>query len=653
MPEEGTSIAPAAVARRRRLSIPTRLFMGFVLVLLAFGIVAITSLVQHARTARTLNLLQQGYLPLALSIGEAKATQAVFGTLLDRVLDEKDTNATRSWLAAARRVRPVAVNRALERVARAERLEPSPEDRDTLRALRRELESVREAYRDGEGQYAALQEALLTDDEILAAATLQNLRSKENENQQSVRRAWSTLQQRLATVSAIAAEREQQAVVFLALLAALALLVGVGVAVWSQRVLAPLPRLEERVAAVARGDLARRLEPARDDELGHLTSEFERMVETLAARDARLRVAAEAYRRLQRMQEQIVAGLRAAVLVVDADGVLRTTNPAAASVLAVSPDEEGETLEVTGLPVRLPELEAAIAAVAAGEERAFLNNATLMRDGDERKVDVLVTPFELDTNAQAQRAVLVVAEDVTDELRTKARLIHTERLAAIGRMASHVTHEVRNPLSSIGLNVEMLADEVEGAEAIALLRAIQLEIDRLTSITEEYLRLARLPAPHREAEDLGGLIDSVVAFLRREMDAAQVTLDVKIDADLPYVAVDEAQIRQALLNLLKNAREAMPDGGVIRVRVELDGDEVRVIVADQGNGIDSKEREHIFDLFYTTKVGGTGLGLPLTQQIVAAHGGRITCVPAAGGGTAFEIHFPALVDGALASAAGS
>src|SRR6185503_3285913 len=103
--------------------------------------------------------------------------------------------------------------------------------------------------------------------------------------------------------------------------------------------------------------------------------------------------------------------------------------------------------------------------------------------------------------------VLIVAEDVTEELGTNARLIQSERLAAIGRMAAHVTHEVRNPLSSIGLNVEMLEEELEhaGPEAKELLRAVHREIEHLTAITEEYLRVARLPNPQLEPEDIGDI----------------------------------------------------------------------------------------------------------------------------------------------------
>lgn len=261
----------------------------------------------------------------------------------------------------------------------------------------------------------------------------------------------------------------------------------------------------------------------------------------------------------------------------------------------------------------------------------------------ERLVDVLVTPFGDDAEEGGVRGVLVVADDVSDAVATKARLIQTERLAAIGRMAAHVTHEVRNPLSSIGLNVDMLGDEIRdsGRETQYLLESIQQELERLESITEEYLRLARLPEPSLTPEDPTHLLNELAEFVRREMDASSVELRVDVAAHLPPVAMDESQLRQALLNLLRNAREAMPDGGIAKLEASRYDDGVRIQVHDEGAGIGAEVREHVFDLFYTTKERGTGLGLPLTQQIVVAHGGHIDCKPRHPHGTTFEIWLPA------------
>ncbi|MFK7987488.1 MAG: ATP-binding protein [Sandaracinaceae bacterium] len=631
-----------------RLTIPTRIFLSIVLVLLAFGGVSGASLYQHQRTAARLRLLHEGYLPLALTIGQSKATQAVFGTLLDRLLEEQDPTATRSWLDAARRVRPATVQRALTGIRRAERLEPPEEDAAALAEIRDTLEQVQSSYAGSEDGFTRLFEAVERGDREQASRTLQALRSSEQQVSRRLRSAWGQVQSRIALTSRRAAEQEREFLYAVAGLTLLALLTGLIVLFWSQRLLAPLPRLQRRVAAVAQGDLAGRIEATRDDEIGKLTHEFERMVDAVGKRDRQLRDAADALRELQQMQEQIVAGLRAGVVVVDEGGTVRTVNRAATTVLQLAEDAVGVPAEETALADVLPGLAEVIDDVATGRERAAMQGAPFAassEDGRPRFADVLVTPFGFEASDGPRRSVLVVVDDVTDELRTKQRLIQTERLAAIGRMAAHVTHEVRNPLSSIGLNVELLEEELEGqnAETTALLRAITREIDRLTGLTEEYLRLARLPAPRLEPEQIGIIVSEVGRFVAREFEVSPVTLAVDVEDPLPDVDVDEPQIRQALLNLLRNARESMPDGGEVRLVARRSDGGVEVRVSDRGEGIPVQQRAHIFDLFYSTKERGTGLGLPLTQQIVAAHGGSIRCDDQPGGGTEFTLWFPAHV----------
>jgi len=223
-------------------------------------------------------------------------------------------------------------------------------------------------------------------------------------------------------------------------------------------------------------------------------------------------------------------------------------------------------------------------------------------------------------------------------------LIRSERLATVGRMAAQITHEVRNPLASIGLYAELLGDEIGagGDEPRRLVASIISEVDRLTEITETYLRFARLPRPKLEREDLGALVTAVLEFARAELHQAGIALEVEVAPGLPEVAVDEAQLRQALLNLVRNAREAMSAGGAGRLRVTVDrgGDELRLRVADSGPGIARENLAKIFEPFFSTKERGTGLWLALVQQIVAAHGGRIDVESAPGAGTAFVLSFP-------------
>jgi len=632
---------PTPSMTRPQLTIPTRIFLAFAGVLLAFGIVAGASLAQHQRTAETLRLLDEAYVPLTLAIAEAQSAEAILQNMGEYVLDDGQGRRTRQWVNAQQQVIPPRVANAGRQIRRALGLDPAPEDRVALGRVLGFLEEVRRGYDRSRTLYDALFGALDSDDRERARALQGELIAQQGQVARQLQRARNEVRTRIEAVSRSAAEQERRSVEELAWLALLALAAGLAVAWRSQRLLAPLPLLQERVVAVARGDLGTRLEARSDDELGRLGREFERMVDAIAARD-------ESVRDLERIQAQILARLRSAVVAVDARGIVRAANDAALGVLGIGPDAVGQPFAHTGLPARLEGLDEAVARVSSGDDAANLERARLRPHPDavpgarELRLDVQVTPFGPPQDA-ADRAVLIIADDVTDALETEARLIQSERLAAMGKMAAHVTHEVRNPLSSIGLNVEVLAEELAGAgsDVQAPLRAIQREIDRLTTITEEYLRLARVPAPRLEPEDVGVLLVEIGRFVERELSAASCTLTVRCESGLPPVALDESQFRQALLNLIRNAREAMPEGGpVALVARSLDGG-VEVRVEDRGRGIPESTRARLFELFYSSKERGTGLGLSLTQQIVVAHRGRIRCEDAEGGGTAFTVWLPA------------
>jgi two-component system, NtrC family, sensor kinase len=226
-------------------------------------------------------------------------------------------------------------------------------------------------------------------------------------------------------------------------------------------------------------------------------------------------------------------------------------------------------------------------------------------------------------------------------------LVRSARLAAVGKMAAVITHEVRNPLSSIALNTDLLEEELAEAgasEALALLRAIQKEVDRLTAITEEYLRFARLPRPRLEREQLNSIVAGVLELQKEDLHSRGVRVDAELAPSLPAVAADEGQLRQALINLLRNAADAMGDGGgaVTIATRPAGGGGVAVEVRDTGPGIAPEDLPRIFEPFFSTKEGGTGLGLALTHQIVAEHGGRIDVDSVPGRGTTFVMTLPPL-----------
>jgi signal transduction histidine kinase len=268
--------------------------------------------------------------------------------------------------------------------------------------------------------------------------------------------------------------------------------------------------------------------------------------------------------------------------------------------------------------------------------------AKAVASGDLTPHEVVASHDEIGELAHTFESMVAAIARASHELR------ESERLATIGKMAAHVTHEVRNPLSSIALNLELLDEELSklgaGAnrsEAQLLHQAIKHEVERLTELTEQYLSLARRNEPTLEFEDFAEVVLEALMFVEPDLTRHGVEVERDIAEALPPVRLDEAQIRQVLHNLLRNARQAMPKGGRVTVRVRESGDGVELEVADTGEGIDPLVSGQLFEPFVTTKSHGTGLGLSISRHIIETHGGSIRCEANAPRGTRFVVHLPA------------
>lgn len=234
------------------------------------------------------------------------------------------------------------------------------------------------------------------------------------------------------------------------------------------------------------------------------------------------------------------------------------------------------------------------------------------------------------------------------------RLRRSEQLAAVGKMAAQITHEIRNPLTSIGLNAELLADDfaADDAEARKVAQAIVKEVDRLTDITEQYLRFARLPEPRLEPAELNAMLTSLHGFLQEELGRRGVTVSLKLAESLPKVMADDNQLRQVLLNLIRNAAESMadkpPSERLLTIASRVAGSSspeqpgIAVDIIDNGPGIPKDRHRQIFEPFFTTKKGGTGLGLALSLEVISRHGGQIQVQSPleSGHGTRFTVELP-------------
>jgi len=221
-----------------------------------------------------------------------------------------------------------------------------------------------------------------------------------------------------------------------------------------------------------------------------------------------------------------------------------------------------------------------------------------------------------------------------------------ERMATVGRLSLKVAHEVRNPIAAIELNAEMLQDIVRGHpgsdmdEATGLVAAIRDQVTTLDALTEEYLAFARFPKPHFEDESINHLLEELAAFVRPVATRQGLTIHVATDPAVPLLEIDRALLRQAILNLVKNAMEALSRGGALTIESRCDGDAVEIAVSDTGGGITLEVGQHLFEPFFTTKPQGTGLGLSITRQIIEEHGGDLAWRNREGAGATFVIRLP-------------
>lgn len=239
---------------------------------------------------------------------------------------------------------------------------------------------------------------------------------------------------------------------------------------------------------------------------------------------------------------------------------------------------------------------------------------------------------------------MVVGESTTLPETDHWRVLYDE----LAKLAGGLAHEIRNPLSTIGLNLELLEEELADSDSPRdhrlrrRLAAVHREFGNLEQIVEEFLQFARAEALERETVDLNDPVMEFVEIFRPTAVEQQVELVPHLAAQLSPVPLDRRLFRQVLHNLCRNALQAMPQGGRLELLTYERPGRVVLEIIDNGHGMDERTQERMFDAFFSTKHGGSGLGLPTVRKIVLAHGGTIECDSALGRGTRFRASFPSM-----------
>lgn len=229
-----------------------------------------------------------------------------------------------------------------------------------------------------------------------------------------------------------------------------------------------------------------------------------------------------------------------------------------------------------------------------------------------------------------------------EELRTTfERMRLLDRLSSLGALSAAMAHEIKTPLGSIMGSIEILESAVpEGDEKREFVGILKKEIGRLSEIVTRHLDLVRPVRPERRPVDVGEIVGRVVELTRKQAAQQEVELRARIAEGLPPVMLDGQQIHQAVLNLVINALQALHGAGQVSVDVGRSGDRVRVVVEDDGPGLDDQDLQRVFEPFYTTKERGTGLGLSIAFQIADSHGGDLAVSNRESGGARFCLELP-------------
>tara|TARA_R110001592_G_scaffold349164_1_gene643941 strand:- start:139074 stop:140432 length:1359 start_codon:yes stop_codon:yes gene_type:complete len=345
-------------------------------------------------------------------------------------------------------------------------------------------------------------------------------------------------------------------------------------------------------------------------------------------------------REVKVLASDVLASMDQGVLTTDREEVITSINPRGMELLGLHGNVIDQPLSVVGIEHTL--LSVICSHVNAHHSPVRDCDYTITTQGHEQ---TLRAGCSLLRNEQQEELGTVLhVRDVTERALMEQRLRRMERYAGLGSLATGLQHEIKNPLSALSLHVQLLDEALMGQttseDVNEMLGVIHTEIIRLTAVLEGFRDYASMSEPGRTDVDLGTLIKKLARFIRPQAEQQHVKVEVNLaEENLPAIKADSVHMDQVLLNLALNALQAMPEGGVLSIGLQQEGEWLRIKVSDSGKGIPAEYRDRIFDPYFTTRNDGTGMGLALCEKIVRQHDGTIDLKTGAGG-TAFSVLLP-------------
>ena len=365
-----------------------------------------------------------------------------------------------------------------------------------------------------------------------------------------------------------------------------------------------------------------------------------RLAERQSRSDVRLHEATQSLANLRALHERIVESIRSGLVTTDLEGRIFTFNAAAEEISGYKArDLKGENASLL-LGELKEKIAATVKAVETGEVSPRFETDCMTAEGMRLRLGFSMSP--LSSEAGDITGMVIAFQDLTQIRALEETSRRQDRLAAIGRMAASIAHEIRNPLAAMRGSIQMLRSEMNSdPPQMELMEIILRESDRLNRIITDFLNYARPRSIVQSPVDVADLLHQTFALLRH---SPEINQNQQILEELPryplVLDADAGQLKQVFWNLARNALTAMPDGGTLTARVEMNShNRVRIAFTDTGKGMTPEQVEHLFEPFSST-TGGTGLGLSIVYQIVRDHGGTINVRSLEGQGTTITVELP-------------
>jgi len=338
--------------------------------------------------------------------------------------------------------------------------------------------------------------------------------------------------------------------------------------------------------------------------------------------------------------ETLFQSIQEGVLVINPDASLQFANAAAERLLGFRFND------VKGRPVlnllRDFDLDELLAAPAGGAPSDW-NRAVTREVEIAAPAPRVLSLYALPVENAPQNSLLVILRDITRERDQESSLLESERRDAIRLLAASVAHEIGNPLNALNIHLQLMRRELKNNDPAALdelLSVAQSEVGRLDAIIAQFLKAVRPSQPKLEPADPAKLLQEALLLLKPEFENRRIAVSLEIPAGLPALQLDPVQIKQVYFNLMKNATEAMPDGGALQITFTVSDRWLSIAFLDSGHGLSPDELARLFQPYHTTKAKGSGLGLMISQRIVQDHGGHFEVSSKQGAGACFRILLP-------------